>query len=145
MTYDSIHMDLLNRYTQHRRQAEAERWQAEAERRRAGAERRTASQWHVAEANQIKAELYEHWRERGWNPRDLDKLLRKIDYREGVMVLYAGPATVFAAKAHKKAEAQQRKLASELQTFWTASGHDLKELNAFLSEVDTDIFDLLPR
>jgi phenylacetate-coenzyme A ligase PaaK-like adenylate-forming protein len=119
MRYDSDHHRLLARYAQCRRQ------QAQGE--LAGEPQRRA-----AAADQVETQLYEHWRERGWDPTELMKIVRQIDYRERVMALYDGPSILIATEGYERAEARQRALASELQAFWTASGHDLKELDRFL-------------
>jgi hypothetical protein len=132
MRYDSDHHRLLARYAQCRRQ------QAQGE--LAGEPQRRA-----AAADQVETQLHEHWRERGWDPTELMKIVRQIDYRERVMALYDGPSILIATEGYERAEARQRALASELQAFWTASGHDLKELDRFLSEVDADVIDLLPK
>jgi hypothetical protein len=135
MTYDATHRRLLSHY------AECRRREAEAQ----FAARAAAAEPYAAAAGDAEASLREHWREQGWDLAELTRLLRQADYREGVLALYEGPSLLPGTEAYKRARSQQLGFASRLQEFWTASGHDFRELTGFLSQVDAEIFDMLPK
>jgi hypothetical protein len=94
-------------------------------------------------ATAIAEDLRRLWDADDGDPRELDKRLRQIDFREGVLGLYTGPPHPQDTREYEHARETQKALAGEFRDFWLASGHDMEELRRFESDVDAQVFSMI--
>ena len=111
--------------------------------RRREAQATDRSDEYADAARSTADELRRLWAAEGEDPSELEKLLRRTEFRERVLGLYDGPAALADTDAYGEATKRQEFLTRELREFWLSSGHDLKELQRFESAVDEVVYSLI--